>query len=77
MQALADPPILTTRLVRRALHAADADRRNLRSMRLFETLNFLQERRFRARHIVDGEVSDSAMFGLLRPDGLQRGRSPA
>ena len=47
---------------------ADTDPRNERSMRLLERLHFVQEGVFRERWIVDGEVSDSAMFGLLRRD---------
>lgn len=47
---------------------ADTDPRNERSMRLLERLNFVKEGHFRERWIVDGEVSDAAMFGLLRRD---------
>lgn len=47
---------------------ADTDPRNERSKRLLERLNFVQEGHFRERWVVDGEVSDSAMFGLLRRD---------
>lgn len=49
---------------------ADTDPRNARSMHLLERLGFVQEGRFRERWIVDGEVSDSAMYGLLRRDWL-------
>lgn len=45
---------------------ADTDPRNERSMRLLGRLKFSQEGLFRERCIVDGEISDSAMFGLLR-----------
>jgi ribosomal-protein-alanine N-acetyltransferase len=45
---------------------ADTDPRNARSTRLLERLGFSKEGLFRERCIVDGEVSDSAMFGLLR-----------
>jgi [ribosomal protein S5]-alanine N-acetyltransferase len=47
---------------------ADTDTRNARSMQLLERLHFLKEGHFRERWIVDGEVSDSAMYGLLRRD---------
>jgi len=47
---------------------ADTDPRNERSMRLLERLHFVKEGHFRERWIVDGEVSDAAMFGLLRRD---------
>lgn len=45
---------------------ADTDPRNDRSTRLLERLGFVREGLFRERCIVDGEVSDSAMYGLLR-----------
>jgi [ribosomal protein S5]-alanine N-acetyltransferase len=51
---------------------ADTDPRNERSMRLLERLHFVQEGHFRERWIVDGEVSDSALFGLLRRDWPHR-----
>jgi [ribosomal protein S5]-alanine N-acetyltransferase len=51
---------------------ADTDPRNERSMRLLERLHFVHEGHFRERWIVDGEVSDAAMFGLLRRDWPQR-----
>ncbi len=47
---------------------ADTDPRNERSMRLLERLRFTKEGHFRERWIVDGEVSDAAMYGLLRKD---------
>jgi RimJ/RimL family protein N-acetyltransferase len=47
---------------------ADTDPRNARSMQLLQRLGFVQEGHFRERWIVDGEVSDSAMFGLLQRD---------
>ncbi len=49
---------------------ADTDPRNVRSARLLERLVFRQEGLFRERCIVEGEVSDSAMFGLLCRDWL-------
>jgi RimJ/RimL family protein N-acetyltransferase len=45
---------------------ADTDPRNERSTRLLERLGFVQEGLFRERCIVNGEVSDAAMYGLLR-----------
>jgi RimJ/RimL family protein N-acetyltransferase len=47
---------------------ADTDPRNERSTRLLERLRFRKEGHFRERCIVDGEVSDAAMYGLLRRD---------
>ena len=45
---------------------ADTDPRNQRSTRLLRRLGFSQEGLFRERCIVDGEISDAAMYGLLR-----------
>jgi ribosomal-protein-alanine N-acetyltransferase len=45
---------------------ADTDPRNERSTRLLERLGFCREGLFRERCIVDGEISDAAMHGLLR-----------
>ena len=50
---------------------ADTDPRNEPSLRLLASLGFVKEGHFRERWIVDGEVSDSAMFGLLRSDWIQ------
>ena len=47
---------------------ADTDPRNERSTALLERLGFTKEGHFRERCIVDGEVSDAAMYGLLRRD---------
>ena len=44
---------------------ADTDPRNEPSIRVLESLGFVKEGHFRERWIVEGEVSDSAMFGLL------------
>ena len=44
---------------------ADIDPRNLSSARLLERLGFVREGLLRARWIVSGEVSDSAIYGLL------------
>lgn len=50
---------------------ADTDARNERSARLFDRLGFSKEGLFRERCIVDGEISDSAMYGLLRREWVQ------
>jgi RimJ/RimL family protein N-acetyltransferase len=50
---------------------ADTDPRNERSMRLLDRLRFSKEGHFRERCIVDGEVSDAAMYGLLQRDWNQ------
>jgi [ribosomal protein S5]-alanine N-acetyltransferase len=53
-----------------ALHRleADIDPRNTPSARVLERLGFRQEGLLRERWQVGGEVSDSALYGLLRPD---------
>ena len=50
---------------------ADTDARNERSARLLERLGFLKEGLFRERCIVNDEISDSAMYGLLLRDWIQ------
>ena len=45
---------------------ADTDPRNEPSLRLLADLGFVKEGLFRERWVVGEEVSDSAMFGLLR-----------
>ena len=45
---------------------ADTDARNERSARVLRRLGFSQEGLFRERCIVEGEISDAAMYGLLR-----------
>ena len=45
---------------------ADIDPRNLASAKTLERLGFRQEGLLRQRWIVDGEVSDTAFYGLLR-----------
>lgn len=47
---------------------ADIDPRNVASARSLERLGFLREGHLRERWIVDGEVSDSSLYGLLRGD---------
>lgn len=47
---------------------ADIDPRNGGSARSLERLGFTKEGHLRERWIVDGEVSDSALYGLLRSE---------
>ena len=57
---------------------ADIDPRNTASARSLERLGFCREGLLRQRWIVDGEVSDSALYGLLHGDWLaQRQRATA
>ena len=49
---------------------ADIDPRNAASARSLERLGFVKEGHLRERWIVDGEVSDSDLYGLLRSDWL-------
>jgi ribosomal-protein-alanine N-acetyltransferase len=51
---------------------ADVDPRNAASCRALERLGFLREGLLRERWVVEGEVSDSAMYGLLRADWIAR-----
>ncbi len=55
---------------------ADVDPRNLASMRSLEKLGFVQEGLLRERWIVAGEVSDTALFGLLASDFIGCSLSP-
>jgi ribosomal-protein-alanine N-acetyltransferase len=50
---------------------ADIDPRNAASENLLELLGFQKEGYLRQRWIVDGEVSDSVIYGLLRSDWLK------
>lgn len=47
---------------------ADIDPRNTRSARSLERLGFIKEGRLRERWIVDTEISDTDLYGLLRRD---------
>jgi ribosomal-protein-alanine N-acetyltransferase len=47
---------------------ADIDPRNAASARVLERAGFVREGLLRERWIVGGEVSDSALYGLLRSD---------
>ena len=51
---------------------ADVDPRNVPSSTLLERLGFLKEGHLRERWIVEGEVSDTSLYGLLRSDWLAR-----
>ena len=51
---------------------ADIDPRNVPSARILENLGFKQEGILRDRWIVGGEASDSAIYGLLRKEWLER-----
>ncbi len=51
---------------------ADIDPRNAASAKALERLGFLNEGLLRERWVVDGEVSDSGLYGLLRRDWLAR-----
>ncbi|MES2956983.1 MAG: GNAT family N-acetyltransferase [Pseudomonadota bacterium] len=53
---------------------ADIDPRNAASARSLERLGFMREGLLRERWIVDGEVSDTALYGLLARDW--RGAGP-
>ena len=52
---------------------ADIDPRNGPSARILERLGFVKEGFVRERWIVAGEVSDTALYGLLRKDWEARG----
>lgn len=54
---------------------ADIDPRNEGSARTLRRLGFQQEGYLRERWIVSGEVSDSALYGLLRGEWQKRGGS--
>jgi len=51
---------------------ADVDPRNVASAKTLERLGFQNEGFLRERWVVDGEVSDSGIYGLLRRDWLAR-----
>lgn len=54
---------------------ADIDPRNTSSARTLERLGFLKEGHLRQRWIVNGEVSDTGFYGLLRGDWLNATRA--
>jgi RimJ/RimL family protein N-acetyltransferase len=47
---------------------ADVDPRNAASIRCLERLGFRREGYLRERYHVNGEIQDSVLFGLLRPE---------
>jgi len=51
---------------------AETDTRNIASSRVLEKLGFVREGTLREDCIVDGEVSDSWVYGLLRREALTR-----
>ena len=51
---------------------ADIDPRNSASARTLERLGFTKEGYLRERWIVGGEVSDTALYGLLRREWMER-----
>ena len=51
---------------------ADIDPRNSTSARTLERLGFTKEGYLRERWIVGGEVSDTALYGLLRREWMER-----
>jgi len=53
---------------------ADIDPRNVGSAKSLEQLGFTKEGYLRERWIVEGEVSDTALYGLLRSDWLSHRR---
>ena len=53
---------------------AETDTRNAASARVLEKLGFLREGTLREDCVVDGEVSDSWVYGLLRRDWQSRNR---
>ena len=55
---------------------ADIDPRNVASAMTLERLGFMKEGFLRERWVVDGEVSDSGIYGLLRRDWLTRTPAP-
>lgn len=56
---------------------SEADTRNAASARVLEKLGFLREGALRENCIVDGEVSDSWVYGLLRREWAVRQFRPA
>lgn len=55
---------------------ADIDPRNGASARSLERLGFTKEGHLRDRWIVEGEVSDTGLYGLLRRDWQAQGQKP-
>jgi [ribosomal protein S5]-alanine N-acetyltransferase len=55
---------------------ADIDPRNLPSAKSLERLGFVREGFLRERWIVDGEVSDTALYGLLHREWKKKDLTP-
>lgn len=55
---------------------SEVDTRNIASGRVLEKLGFLREGTLRENCIVEGEISDSWVYGLLRRDWEQRQSRP-
>ena len=53
---------------------ADIDPRNARSARILERLGFIREGHLRERWVVGGEISDTALYGLLAREFIGRDR---
>jgi len=51
---------------------ADIDPRNVASARTLERLGFQKEGHLRERWIVNGEISDTRLYGLLRREWQER-----
>lgn len=68
--AAALPAVLAFAFGRLGLHRvyADADPRNLRSIRALERLGFVREGVLREHYLVRGEAQDGVVFGLLRSE---------
>lgn len=66
--------LFTVRGLRRL--EAEIDPRNVASAKLLQRLAFQQEGLLRERWVVEGEISDSALYGLLAED-FQRARAVA
>lgn len=56
---------------------SEADTRNRASERVLEKLGFVREGTLRENCIVNGDVSDSSVYGLLRREWEQRASHPA
>lgn len=54
---------------------ADIDPKSVASARSLERLHFVKEGYLRERWIVGGQVSDTALYGLLRSDWASASRS--
>jgi [ribosomal protein S5]-alanine N-acetyltransferase len=64
--SLPTPTLRTARLQLRPFVGADTGTRNAASARVLEKLGFVREGTLREDCIVNGEVSDSWVYGLIR-----------